>query len=192
MHFIFSPGEDEEDDSFTVLSGGPKLIKCAEDDDFMAAFDTMLSDTIQQRSHEGAKIPQADIAIPMHLKGQKQAPKVTDPLNEPVRTEEDKSAIQFTVLTKKGNKQQLSTLNVPITTEFAAKFIERGEVERAEKEKMKRVVLNFHERQEEEDYQEMIAALNRPMPMNHNRERRVKYNHPKGAPDADLIFGSKS
>lgn len=25
---------------------------------------------------------------------------------------------------------------------------------------------------------------------NTNREKKVKYQHPKGAPDADLIFGS--
>ena len=56
-----------------MLSGGPKLIKCTEDEDFMSAFDTMLSETIQQRHQEAAKIPQADIAIPMHLKGQKGA-----------------------------------------------------------------------------------------------------------------------
>ena len=39
---------------------------------------------------------------------------------------------------------------------------------------------------------EMIASMNRPMAGNANRERRVRYQHPKGAPDADLIFGSKS
>jgi len=38
---------------------------------------------------------------------------------------------------------------------------------------------------------EMIAALNRPLMLNNNRERRVRYQHPKGAPDADEIFGSK-
>jgi hypothetical protein len=27
--------------------------------------------------------------------------------------------------------------------------------------------------------------------VNLNRERKVRYQHPKGAPDADLIFGSK-
>jgi regulator of nonsense transcripts 2 len=27
--------------------------------------------------------------------------------------------------------------------------------------------------------------------MNLNRERKHKYQHPKGAPDADLIFGPK-
>ena len=56
-----------------VLSGGPRLIKCTEDEDFMSAFDSMLAETIQQRHQEAAKIPQADIAIPMHLKGQKAA-----------------------------------------------------------------------------------------------------------------------
>ena len=38
---------------------------------------------------------------------------------------------------------------------------------------------------------EMIAQLNRQMPSNINRERRTPYQHPKGAPDADVIFGSK-
>ena len=39
----------------------------------MSAFDSMLAETLQQRHQEAAKIPQADIAIPMHLKGQKAA-----------------------------------------------------------------------------------------------------------------------
>lgn len=41
-------------------------------------------------------------------------------------------------------------------------------------------------------YAEMLASLNRSPPSNQNRERRVRYQHPKGAPDADLIFGSGS
>ena len=38
---------------------------------------------------------------------------------------------------------------------------------------------------------EMLASLNRPAMVNNNRERRTRYQHPKGAPDADAIFGSK-
>jgi regulator of nonsense transcripts 2 len=38
---------------------------------------------------------------------------------------------------------------------------------------------------------EMIASMSRPAMVNLNRERKVRYQHPKGAPDADLIFGSK-
>jgi regulator of nonsense transcripts 2 len=37
----------------------------------------------------------------------------------------------------------------------------------------------------------MIAGMNKTPPVNVNRERKVKYQHPKGAPDADAIFGSK-
>ena len=40
-----------------------------------------------------------------------------------------------------------------MTEGFATKFREREEAERMEKEKMKQMVLNIHERQEEEDYQ---------------------------------------
>lgn len=53
-----------------------------------------------------------------------------------------------------------------------------------------RLTLNITERLEEEDYQEMLATQQRPQTTSLNRERR-KYQHPKGAPDADLIFGPK-
>ncbi|XP_064604775.1 regulator of nonsense transcripts 2-like isoform X2 [Liolophura sinensis] len=175
-----SAGEDETDDQVTVLSGGPKYVNCSEDNDFMAAFDKMMVDNIQARNSESLKVPQLDIAVPMHLRGQK---KTYYP--------QDQGSINFVLMTRKGNKQQFSNLNVPISEEFAAKFKERERAEKAEKERMKQVVLGIHERQEEEDYQEMIASLNRPVPANTNRERRVRYQHPKGAPDADLIFGSK-
>lgn len=35
----------------TVLTGGLKHIKCAEDDDFMAAFDKMMQDTFQVNTY---------------------------------------------------------------------------------------------------------------------------------------------
>ncbi|XP_036368923.1 regulator of nonsense transcripts 2 isoform X3 [Octopus sinensis] len=181
-----SAGEDETEDQVTVLTGGPKHIKCTEDEDFLSAFDRMMADNLQARSQESLKVPQLDIAVPMHLRGQ-----VRKQFTFPQNNIEHNDTIKFVLMTKKGNKQQYTNLNVPISTEFAAKFKERERAERAEKEQMKQVVLGIHERQEEEDYQEMLAALNRPAPVNTNRERRVRYQHPKGAPDADLIFGSK-
>ena len=42
---------------------------------------------------------------------------------------------------------------MPVSAEFVARYREREEQERAEKEKMKRMVLDIHDRQEEEDYQ---------------------------------------
>lgn len=60
-----------------------------------------------------------------------------------------------------------------------------------------RLTLNITERLEEEDYQEMLAANSRQAtPAHHysNRDRNKgagRFKHQKGAPDADLIFGSK-
>ncbi|KAL5014942.1 hypothetical protein ScPMuIL_009212 [Solemya velum] len=179
-----SAGEEDMNDQVNLLTGAPKPTKCAEDDDFMTAFDKMLTDNIQARTNESLKVPQLDIAVPMHLRGKSKKPTVMPGLVE------DRS-INFVLMTRRGTKQQFTDLHVPISEEFAAKFRERALVERAEKEQMKQVVLGIHERQEEEDYQEMLASLNRPVPLNTNRERRVRYQHPKGAPDADLIFGSK-
>lgn len=34
------------------------------------------------------------------------------------------------------------------------------------------------------------AVLAHQFPVNANRDRWVKYNHPKGAPDADVVFGT--
>ncbi|XP_062617589.1 regulator of nonsense transcripts 2-like [Saccostrea cucullata] len=188
-----SAGENEEDDQMTIMKGGPKHIKCTEDEDFMTAFDKMMSENIQARTNESLKVPQLDIAVPMNLKDKNK--KIVNvnlyPMQEEEVPKEEDRSIEFVLMTRRGNKQQFTNLNVPISEEFATKYREREQAEKAEKEKMKQVVLGIHERQEEEDYQEMIASLNRVMPVNTNRERRVRYQHPKGAPDADLIFGSK-
>ena len=56
----------------------------------------------------------------------------------------------------------------------------------------------MHEAQTEEEEQAGFGGLGsnnesgmRQVPINVNRERRTRYQHPKGAPDADLIFGTK-
>jgi len=43
-----SAGEaDDEEEQVAVLTGGLKHLKCTEDDDFMTAFDMMLTENIQ-------------------------------------------------------------------------------------------------------------------------------------------------
>ena len=66
-----------EDDDVIIQTGGPKHIACAEDEDFMQAFDKMLSDNVQARSNESVKVPQLDIAVPMHMRSQKPRCKCT-------------------------------------------------------------------------------------------------------------------
>lgn len=92
-------------------------------------------------------------------------------------------------MVRKGNKQQYKTFEADINSELAKNVRDQEQAQREEKLRVKRLTLNITERLEEEDYQEMIQAQ-RPVSQNLNRERK-KYQHPKGAPDADLIFGPK-
>ncbi|ESP01156.1 hypothetical protein LOTGIDRAFT_139905, partial [Lottia gigantea] len=169
----------------TVLTGGPKYVQCQEDEDFLSAFDKMMSDNIKSRTREAVKVPQMDIIVPMYLKDKRK--KAADDMVEEAKPD----SLNFLLMTRKGNKQQFTNLKVPASEDFVSKFKEREKLEQEEREQMKQVVLGIHERQEEEDWQDMIAAMNKNVQVNVNRERKVKYNHPKGAPDADLIFGSK-
>lgn len=49
-----------------MITGGPKLVTCHEDDDFMATLDKLMAD---DGLPGGAKGGTVDAAIPLHLKG---------------------------------------------------------------------------------------------------------------------------
>lgn len=50
-----------------------------------------------------------------------------------------------------GNKAQFSTLDLDVSKQLAVRYKEREMEERAEKEKLKQLVLEINERQEEEE-----------------------------------------
>ncbi|XP_012286049.1 regulator of nonsense transcripts 2 [Orussus abietinus] len=168
-----------------ALPSGPKRVNCPEDDDFLSALDKMVSDNIQDRMRDSVKSQQVDISVPLHVKSTK---KTYEQLQE---GPSDNTTVDFVLMVRKGNKQQYKNLAVPVSSELAMNLRNREQEQKEEKERVKRLTLNITERQEEEDYQETINQGTRLVTVNLNRERRQKYNHPRGAPDADLIFGSK-
>uniref|UniRef100_A0A672QXF2 UPF2 regulator of nonsense mediated mRNA decay n=1 Tax=Sinocyclocheilus grahami TaxID=75366 RepID=A0A672QXF2_SINGR len=176
---------DEENNEVTLRSGGLKHVACAEDEDFIQALDKMMLENLQQRSGEAVKVHQLDVAIPLQLKSQlKKSPAPSCDADTDIS-----DTMQFVMLTRKGNKQQFKILNVPLSSHLAANHFSQQQVEQEERMRMKKLTLDINERQEQEDYQEMMQSLaQRPAPANTNRERRPRYQHPKGAPNADLIF----
>ncbi|KAK6645227.1 hypothetical protein RUM43_001503 [Polyplax serrata] len=160
-------------------------VKCQEDEDFMNAFDKLVADQIQDRMRERITPQQIDIAVPLHVHANTK--KTYEQLKE---TTEETSTVNFILMIRKGNKHSYKSLNVPIMSELAINLKEQEMLERMEKEKVKKLTLDINERLEEEDYQDMMNQSQRPTVSNLNRERRQKYQHPKGAPDVDLIFGT--
>ncbi|XP_035281557.1 regulator of nonsense transcripts 2 isoform X2 [Anguilla anguilla] len=179
---------DEENNEVTIKGGGLKHVACAEDEDFIQALDKMMLENLQQRSGESVKVHQLDVAIPLQLKSQlKKGPAPACSADADIADAAD--TMQFVMLTRKGNKQQFKILNVPLSSHLAANHFNQQQAEQEERMRMKKLTLDINERQEQEDYQEMMQSLaQRPAPANTNRERRPRYQHPKGAPNADLIF----
>ena len=60
---------------------------------------------------------------------------------------------------RKGQKQTLKELAVPKDSDMAVNLFKQEEVQRQEKEKMKKLTLEINERQEEEDLNEAIAMV---------------------------------
>lgn len=180
-----SEAEQEPGSESLAIPKQPKRIKCAEDEEFLTALDKMVSENIQERMKEPMKA-NVDISVPVVLKSNK---KTYDQLQEADEGESNK--VGFVLMIRKGNKQQYKQFEADIDSELAQNLRDQEQAQKEEKERVKRLTLNITERFEEEDYQEMMLQQNRsPVTQNLNRERK-KYQHPKGAPDADLIFGSK-
>uniref|UniRef100_A0A667YRS6 Regulator of nonsense transcripts 2 n=1 Tax=Myripristis murdjan TaxID=586833 RepID=A0A667YRS6_9TELE len=168
---------DEENNEVTIRGGGLKHVACAEDEDFIQALDKMMLENLQQRSGEAVKVHQLDVAIPLQLKSQ-----LRKGCPGPACTGEGDTDISDTM-------QFYKILNVPLSSHLAANHFNQQQAEQEERMRMKKLTLDINERQEQEDYQEMMQSLaQRPAPANTNRERRPRYQHPKGAPNADLIF----
>lgn len=176
--------QEETASEMQAIPSGPKKVDCPEDDEFLNALDKMVSENIQERMRESVKATNVDISVPMMLRSNK---KTYDQLQEGGGGESN--TMGFVLMVRKGNKQQYKTFEADINSELAQNVRDQEQAQREEKERVKRLTLNITERLEEEDYQEM-AQQQRLVTQNLNRERK-KYQHPKGAPDADLIFGPK-
>ncbi|EFA00043.2 regulator of nonsense transcripts 2 [Tribolium castaneum] len=180
-----SEAEQEQVSESLAIPSGPRKVECPEDEDFLNALDKMVSENIQERMREPVKAGNVDISVPVVLKSNK---KTYEQLQDAPETEPNK--IGFVLMVRKGNKQQYKNFEADINSELAQNLRDQELAQKEEKERVKRLTLNITERFEEEDYQDMMQQQNRPVTQNLNRERK-KYQHPKGAPDADLIFGPK-
>ncbi|KAB1253902.1 Regulator of nonsense transcripts 2 [Camelus dromedarius] len=184
---------DEENTEVMIKGGGLKHVPCVEDEDFIQALDKMMLENLQvlnvalfqtTKCVNLLKCTNSMLPFPCI---QKPARKGTHQWGE--GETESADTMPFVMLTRKGNKQQFKILNVPMSSQLAANHWNQQQAEQEERMRMKKLTLDINERQEQEDYQEMLQSLaQRPAPANTNRERRPRYQHPKGAPNADLIF----
>ena len=95
-----------------------------------------MTESMESRKYE-RKPAMLDVAIPMNLKGVDKASDFLD------------GSVAFTLLTKKGNKQQMKTMEVPSDSALAVNTRSKQEAEREEQQQLKKLVLNYEEREEQ-------------------------------------------
>eukprot|EP00794_Sanderia_malayensis_P006104 gene6104-6808_t len=173
----------DAEDTDVKLKEAPRLIDSVDDTEFCSAFDKMITDSFQGRLNESMK--SVDIPIPMHLKGKGKKQQVED------KTE----SVKFVLMLKKGNKQQLKDLDIPVTEDLAANIRDKQLAEREEHEEMKRLVLDYNQRQEEEAFNEMIATtqqLHRSLPYGQPSRGQRRNQQRLRSRDHDPSFFSSS
>jgi regulator of nonsense transcripts 2 len=84
---------------------------------------------------------------------------------------------KFTLITKKGHKQHLKELNIPVESVLASSLEDTQQALKVEKEEMKRIVLNHKRRQEEEDNTQDPATKSSILPVQQDIIKRTQLQH---------------
>jgi regulator of nonsense transcripts 2 len=130
----------DEDEDVVMLKKKDELAQ-EEDEEFEKEFSKMMSESVESRKFE-KKSAMLDVPIPMHLRGgQDRRTTATNP--DPTN-----GKMSFTLLTKKGNRQQVKQMEVPSDSLLAISTRNKQEAEREEQQQLKQIVLNYEEREE--------------------------------------------
>jgi len=127
----------EEEDCEVKVSKKLEVVKCEEDDLFLVELEKTMTTELAGRKMDNTRVNSSDLALPMNrgFKGHKI----------------EGNVMQFSVLLKKGSKQQFKPMDIPMESEFASNLFDKQRAVMKEREEMKRLVLSQEQRQEEEE-----------------------------------------
>ncbi|KAL8703441.1 MAG: hypothetical protein Q9201_003379 [Fulgogasparrea decipioides] len=101
----------------------------------------MMSESLDSRKFE--RKPLFDVPLPMRRAQREVATVGDDGGNEGTTTPPHADTMAFSLMTKKGNRQQTRTIEMPSDSQFAVALKSQKEAERAEQQRIKDLVLNY-------------------------------------------------
>ncbi|KAH8549365.1 armadillo-type protein [Umbelopsis sp. PMI_123] len=158
---LTGPAVDEDED---VVMLKKREEQVEEDEEFEKEFSKMMSESVESRKFE-KKSAMLDVPIPMHLRGGQ------DRRTFAASNDQSDGNMSFTLLTKKGNRQQVKLMEVPSDSLLAINTRSKQEAEREEQQQLKQIVLNYEER--EEANARTAAAEDRKQQRFAQRPRRI-------------------
>ncbi|GAA5988927.1 hypothetical protein JCM11641_002917 [Rhodosporidiobolus odoratus] len=152
--------EEEEDDEAGEGRGrDPNAMTQDEEDEFSRELAKMMVSSEARKIAERKPVA-LDVGIPLIRRARTPAALAAEE-DEYAAEGAAKKGMQFTLLTKKGNKQQALSMEIPLDSSIAMSTTLQREQNKAEQERMKRLVLDYESREEEADKQALKESLAR-------------------------------
>ncbi|OLN95686.1 Regulator of nonsense transcripts 2, partial [Colletotrichum chlorophyti] len=178
-----SNGNSDSEDEAIVVTRQQKQIDPEAEAEFEREYAKMMSESLESRKFE--RKPLFDVPLPVRGKNKEAAPG-SESGEAGVATPGNTMA--FSLLTKKGNRQQTRTVELPSDSTFAVAMKNQQQAEREEQQRIKNLVLNYDLRENEDqdgnDSQTPVhrnpntytvqAGHDKPTSYHHNRSDRGK------------------
>ncbi len=136
--------ESDGEDDVAFKRDAPRAAP-AEDEEFEREYKKMMQESLESRRLEARQASRTEMFIPAHLLRSKPE----EESSSTVPTEASKDSMQFRMLVKKGNKQTIKNIHVPLQSSFAINSKAKQNAEKEEQKELKRLVLEYEEREEE-------------------------------------------
>ncbi|GAA6012801.1 hypothetical protein JCM11491_002566 [Sporobolomyces phaffii] len=163
---------DDFDEEETGESRGrdPNAMTQDEEDDFARELAKMMVSNNETRKVAERKPVSLDVGLPL-IRRQRQD--TEEDIDGDVASQ--KKGMQFTLLTKKGNKQQALSMEIPLDSSIAQSTTLQREQNKAEQEQLKRLVLDYESREEAADKAALKESLaRRGIVLNYGADNRRK------------------
>ncbi|KAI6090074.1 ARM repeat-containing protein [Hypoxylon rubiginosum] len=166
-----SPRDTESEEEAIVVTRKAEEVDPEDEADFEREYAKMMAESLESRKFD--RKPLFDVPLPVRPKT-REASSATD--SENPNGEIAPSTMAFSLLTKRGNRQQTRTVALPSDSTFAVAMKTQQQAEREEQQRIKNLVLNYDLRESEDPDGDSCAA---PLTENTNIYKSESSGHEK-------------
>ena len=170
-------GSDSDTETCSQMKA-PAIVKCTEDDEFQRDFEKMLNESLTSRTQEVVR-SNVEIVIPIERDSERKK-KCTFEVNDDdaeegmpfsmalkdANSKQAQNSFKFRVMARnaKSNKPLFKSIEVSSDSELVQNYLAREEEMRAEKEAVKKLILDINQRRELEDSSPSRSSVDNSSP----------------------------
>ncbi|KAJ1331644.1 regulator of nonsense transcripts 2 [Microdochium nivale] len=177
-----SPGDYESEDEKIVVTRKAEQVDPEEEADFEREYAKMMAESLDSRKFDRKTL--FDVPLPVRSKRETS----TTVEAEEGEVDTTPNTMAFSLLTKKGNRQQTRTVALPSDSTFAVAMRTQQQAEKEEQQRIKNLVLNYDMREnEEQDTYDRLPAFHSNRIEKPSKERGAQRGRRLQLSDVDWI-----